>query len=195
MERIELENWIADHPDSIHTDSKALLDRCELDAIDHAHRDAWLEAIRIARKRLRRFEHGFGNPASDTFVTREVCHEIARELKLHEPVPDFRDRGRDEWPGQSLPDALDSDAREKFLDWIEELAAKEEHSTWREIVHFTDRRARSLIREGHMTDRCDWDLNHTYPLVAARVVKMLIAEFEAHAAFALEGPSEMSSRH
>ena len=182
MERIDLENWITHHPDSIRADSKALLDRCEKDARDHAHQDAWIHAKEIAQKSLRRFEHGFGHPASDTFVTREVCHEIARELKRHEPTPDDLRRGHDEWVSRSLLDALDSEARKLFLDWLNELAEKEEHSTWMEIVRFTDHRARTLIREGHMTDQCDWDLDHTYPMVAARVVRMLIAEFEAHAA-------------
>lgn len=195
MERTDLEDWITHHPDSIHTDSRTLLDRCEDEAKDHAHRDAWIHAKEIAKKSLRRFEHGFGHPASDTFVTREVCHELARELKRNEPAPDDLDQGRDEWLNRSLLDTLDSDARTMFRGWLNELAEKEEHSTWLEIVRFTDRRARVLIREAHMTDQCDWDLDHTYPMVAARVVKMLIAEFEAHAAFALEGPSDGMRTH
>ena len=195
MKRLDLEHWIAHHPDSIHADSKALLDRCENDAKDHAHRDAWIHAKEIAQRSLRRFEHGFGHPASDTFVTREVCHDLARELKHHAPKPDAHGRGNAEWLSRSLLDALDSEARGMFLVWLGELAEKEEHSTWKEIVRFTNHRPRTLIREGHMTDQCDWDLDHTYPLVAARVVRMLIAEFETHAAFGLEGSNDTLNTH
>ena len=116
MKRLDLEHWIAHHPDSIHADSKALLDRCENDAKDHAHRDAWIHAKEVAQKSLRRFEHGFGHPASDTFVTREVCHDLARELKHHEPKPDAHGRGNAEWLSRLLLDALDSEARGMFVE-------------------------------------------------------------------------------
>ena len=50
-----------------------------------------------------------------------------------------------------------------------------------EIVSFTHRIATALIREGHMTRTLDWDFDHSYPRLAARVTEMLIREFEAHA--------------
>ena len=62
------------------------------------------------------------------------------------------------------------------------MADKEEHSTWRDIVRFTDHHAKDLIREEHLSDQADWDEDHRYSLVAARVLKMLIAEFELRAA-------------
>ncbi len=137
MERIDLEDWIANHPDSVHADSKTLLDQGEHDALDHAHRDAWLHAKEIAQKSLRGFQGSSGCPASDTFVAREVCHE---------------------------------------------MSDREEHSTWMEIVKYADHHANNLIQKGHLTDQCDWDLDHRYSLLAARVLKMLIADFEARAA-------------
>jgi hypothetical protein len=73
-----------------------------------------------------------------------------------------------------------------FLLWMKDLAGTEEHSAWLAIVRYTHRSARNLIREEHMTDQCDWDLDHTYPMVAARVVKILIAKFHGHAARRVE---------
>ena len=195
MKRTELEHWIAQHPDSIHADARTLLDRCETKTRDHAQRDAWIHAKEIAQESLRRFEHGFGYPASDAFVAREVCHQIALELKRHEPIVDAESLNREDWINQSLLNSLDSDSRVMFLDWLNELAVQEEHSTWREIVRFTDHRARHLIRERHMTDQCDWDIHHGYPVVAARIVKMLISEFEAHAAFGQGHASDTAGMH
>jgi hypothetical protein len=182
MERTDLETWMTKHPESIHTESKPLLDRGEHDALDHAHRDAWVQAKAIAQKRLREYQTSYGYPASEAFVTREICHDLARELKLNEPEPDDPSHGGEEWVSRSLLDPLEPDAKQKFVDWLHELAKREEHSTWSEIVRYTDRRAKTLIREEHFTDQCEWDPDHRYSLVAARVLRMLIADFEAHAA-------------
>lgn len=177
MQRTDLETWFTHHPDSIHTDPAVLLDQCESEVRDHAHRDAWIHAKEIAEESLHRFERVFGLPASDIFVTREVCHEIARELRRNEPHPED---DAVEWVGSGVLEALDSDARRLLQGWLKELAAKEEHSAWREIVYFTDHLARSLIKKANMTSRLDWDLEHSYPHVAARVARMMIREFDAH---------------
>ena len=145
MQRTDLETWFTHHPDSIHTDPAVLLDQCESEVRDHAHRDAWIHAKEIAEESLHRFERVFGLPASDIFVTREVCHEIARELRRNEPHPED---DAVEWVGSGVLEALDSDARRLLQGWLKELAAKEEHSAWREIVYFTDHLARSLIDAG-----------------------------------------------
>jgi hypothetical protein len=46
-----------------------------------------------------------------------------------------------------------------------------------------------------MTDQCDWDLSHTYPIVAARVLKILIGKFHDHATERLEDPASGLSVH
>ena len=190
MKRLELEKWLNHHPDLVHADPNALRAECEKEARDHASRDAWTRAERIAEKSLRRVEYGFiGHPAGDQFVTREVCHEIARSLKENEPVLD--DHDMENWLSESILESLDPKARKMFLDWVKDLAGNEEHSTWLAIVRYTHRSARDLIREEHMTDQCDWDLDHTYPIVAARVIRILIAKFHAHA---VRGPEDHSSR-
>jgi hypothetical protein len=195
MERADLEDWISHHPDSIHADPKTLLDQCENAARDHAHRDAWIYAKKIAEKSLLRFQHSMGYPASETFVTREICHEVARELRRHEPSPEDPDQARGQWVSRFLLDAVDSEGQRIFLDWLIEMAKKEEHSTWMEIVRSTDRRAQTLIREYQMTDQCDWDLDHRYSLLAARVVTMLIEDFEAHAVSGLAHPGDIPRVH
>ena len=182
MERRELENWISHHPDAIHSESKMLLDRGEHDAHDHAHRDAWAHAIEIAEKSLRGFQGSAGYPASDAFVAREICHELARELKRHEPTPENPTSRETEWVSRAILDSIEPEAQSLFVDWVHEMAAKEEHSTWLEIVQFTDHKAQDLIREAHMSNQADWDLDHRYSLVASRVLRMLITEFERRAA-------------
>lgn len=193
MERIDMERWLAQHPESIHDDPDGLLDRCEAEAKDHARHDAWLHAREIAEDRLHRFEHRFGLPASDVFVTREVCHEIARELKSHEPVPDGR--AADALISQSTLDAFEPGAQSLLRNWLRDLEASEEHTTWPEIVRMTDHMAKGLIRARGMTNECDWDLDHSYPKVAARVVQMLIDEFEAHLDQAYDGSGAGTATH
>lgn len=180
MERLDVENWIAGHPDSIRTEASRLLDTCEFEVRSHAKQDAWVHACEIAEASLRRFERVFGLPASDTFVTREVCHEIARELKHHEPHPDEAECAA--WVSRALMESVDQDARRMLQAWIKDLGTREEHEVWRSIVAFADHLARKLIRDSQMTSDLDWDFDHSYPRVAARVARMMIHEFEVRAA-------------
>jgi len=179
MQRTDLETWFATHPDAIRMNSRALLDECEFEVRHHAHHDAWIHARDVAQKSLRRFERVFGLPASDSFVTREVCHEIARELKRSEPhVGEMRE---EDWVSDGVLGMLDPRGRAMLNDWLIELAEQEEHAAWVEIVHFTDRLARKLIDDAHMTLDLEWSMEQSYPRVAARVARMLIREFETHA--------------
>lgn len=193
MERLDLEKYFAHHPNPNCPDPARLLDDCEMEAREYAHRDAWLHAKAVTEDRMRRFERVFGLPASDTFVTREVCHEIARELKSREPTPPKTESA--EWISQRFLEALDPGARTMLREWLLTLAAREEHEAWREIVHFTDHLARKLIREQHMTNRADWDFEHSYPRVAARVARMLMREFEEHAKEPMKRPTAGALAH
>jgi hypothetical protein len=76
-----------------------------------------------------------------------------------------------------LLESLDPEAREMFLVWLKDLMGGEQHSAWLAIVRYTIRSAHELIREEHMTNQRDGDLDHTYPIVAARVTSILIAKF------------------
>lgn len=187
MKRIDLEKWFAHHSESFHIEPRELLDQCEAGVRDYAHRDAWIHARDIAEQSLHRFERIFGYPAGDVFVTREICHEIARELRHHEPNP-FDLEGC-EWIGRPVLDSVDPELQHMLRDWLAELAAREEHTAWREIVYFTDHLARTLIDKERMSNQADWDLEHTYPKVASRVIRMIMGEFDAHAAAELQEPS------
>jgi hypothetical protein len=179
MNRTDLESWLSTHPDSIHAPTGTLLDRCESEVRSHAQELAWIHAREVAEHSLHRFERAFGLPASEIFVTREVCHEIARELKHHEPHVERTEES--EWVSRSVLDALEPGARRMLREWLFDLAEREEHRAWQEIVSFTHKIATALIREGHMTRALDWDFERSYPRLAAQVTEMLIHEFEAHA--------------
>jgi len=182
MNRDELDRWFAEHPETLRMKSSEqsteLLNECEARVRAYAHRDAWVHAREVAEETLHRFEGSFGLPASEPFVTREICHEVARELRRHEPHPDEVEE--DEWFRRTLFDALDPEPRGMLKQWLSELAEKEEHAVWKEIVHFTDHLARTLIRRAHMSDSLTWDFERSYSRVASRVARMLIREFEAH---------------
>ncbi len=179
MERMDLESWFAGHPDAVRTEPTRLLDTCEREVRAHAQRDAWLHACEVAEESVRRFEHLFGLPASDAFVTREVCHEIARELKHHEPHPDELQCA--EWVGRALIESVDRDARWMLRAWLKELGEREEHEAWLVVVDFADRLVRHLIRDTPSLNDLDWDPHRSYPRIASRVARLMIREFEARA--------------
>ena len=178
MERREVERWLATHPETIHTDPQTLLDRCERDVRTHTHVDAWAHARDVAEHRLHQVEHEFSLPASEAFVAREICHELARELRRKEPHVTPEEEA--ELLPADLLEALEPQARETLRSWIHELAEKEEHTAWIEIVQFTDHCAKNLIRRAHMSDKAEWDFDHSYTHNAAKVARMLIQEYEGH---------------
>lgn len=179
MDRTELERWFRDHPPESRVDLKELLDRCEAAARRHAREDAWLAAKRWALGRARRWEGEWSPPASEHFVAIEVCHEMAWELAHHEPV--VQESDGEHLAGGPVLEALSPEAWEKIRSWVVELAAAEEHATWSQVVRFTDRRARSLIREEGLTRDVGWDADHRYSAIAAHVARLLAHDYSLRA--------------
>jgi len=177
---MELETWLTEHPESIATRPAALLDRCEAEIREHAQQDAWQHAIEVAEQSLHRFDRGFGLPASGDFVAREVCHEIARALRSHEPHPDARQSAG--WVDPLVFESVEPDARRRLHGWIRDLAQREEHEIWAEIVRFADHLAQTLIHREHLTSELEWAFDRSYPKIAARITRLMIREFEQHAA-------------
>ena len=72
--------------------------------------------------------------------------------------------------------ALASDEWELIRPWVREQAAAEEHRTWLEIVKFTHRRAREIIRRNQFTLDAPWDedASHSYSMIAAHVALPVI---------------------
>lgn len=177
MDRQDVERWLSRHPESVHADPRQILDRCERELRVIVEEDAWLHAKEIAERHLQHWAGAFGLPASDDFVAREVCHELARELRHHEPMPGAEATRLRE----AALRALDPPAREMLQGWLDELARKEEHRAWLEVVHFTDHLASRLSRLGELSPEANWDFQHSYPRTAERITRMLIREYEVHA--------------
>jgi hypothetical protein len=156
---------------------RALRERCEREVRSHAAEDAWQRARSIAEAHLPHWEAGLGSPASDAFVAREVCHQLARELRRREPEAASEARRVCE----EVLRGLDPSARERLRGWIFDLAKREEHRAWLEVVEFTDHLARDLIRGGEVTEELRWDFDHSYNRTAERITRILIREYEVHA--------------
>jgi hypothetical protein len=174
MNRHEIEHWFEGHPEAVHADPRQLLDRCEREVRGHVAHEAWAHARRIAEERLHDWEASFGLPASDAFVAREVCQEMARELRRRAPVV------RDDAPRLSagVLGALEPAAREILMEWSHELAGREERATWREVIKFTNHVGRDLVRDGGWSNEPRWDFEHSYSRTAERVTRLLIHEYE-----------------
>ena len=179
MERVDIENWFRVHPPASRVEVKELLDRCESAVRRHAQEDAWLAARNYALQRAREWEGEFGLPASEQFVTREVCHELSRELAHHEPV--VEPGAEDRLVGGTVRQALAPDEWEMIRAWVREQASAEEHRTWMEIVRFTQRRAGEIIQREHYTPDPIWDTAHFYPTIAAHVAQILSHDYSLRA--------------
>jgi hypothetical protein len=111
MNRTQFETWLVSHPESVFTDAHRLLDRCEAEIGEHAHALAWKHAGEVAIECLHRFERTFGLPASETFVAREVCVEVARALR-HDGIH-VESITEEEWLSRAILDALSPEARKR----------------------------------------------------------------------------------
>jgi hypothetical protein len=179
VDRHDVEKYFLSHPPESRLDVVELLDRCERAARRHAREDAWLAAKAYALDRATRWQGEWSAPASERFVASEVCHELAYGLGHHEPTVE---RGAEEHlVGGPVREALSDEAWQVIREWVRELAAAEEHREWREIVRFTDRRARHLIRREGFTRDSGWDDEHRYSAIAAQVARILAQEYSVRA--------------
>lgn len=179
MERTDVERWFREHPQDSRVDVQELLDRCESAFRRHIREDAWLAARNYALERAREWESEWGLPASEEFVTREVCHELSRELAHHEPAVEAG--AEEHLVGGTIRQVLSPDAWEVIRRWVLEQAAAEEHRAWVEIVRFTDGRAREIIRREHFNLDSGWDAGHQYTAIAAHVAQILSREYSLRA--------------
>jgi hypothetical protein len=180
MTREEILRWLEEHRAAIRGDPEDLLERCERAVRRHAREAAWLAAKAWAERRRGDYAaEPWGNHASEAFVAAEVCHQLAWELAHREPgvAPGSEER----LAGGPLRRALEDEAWQAVAPWIRELAAAVEHATWREIVRFTHQRARSLVRERHLSRDCDLDHARHYPEIAAEIVGELARDYSVRA--------------
>lgn len=180
MERAQILGWLESHREEVHGEPAEILDQFEEEVRKHAAEDAWLAAKRYVEARMHQWEHHWGFHASEAHVAREICPKLAAELRSHEPHVEAGDE--EHLAGAALLRSLEPDARMRVIQWILEIAAEEEHKEWLEIVRFTRRRARGLVREGHVSSDSSWEGTQNYALKAAHVAQLLAQEYEAHVA-------------
>jgi len=179
MTRDEILAWLRSHHDSVRGDPEQLLERAEDEARSHAAEQAWLHAKEIAEREVVSWKsRSLGSHAAEDTVAREFCHDLARELRHLEPHPEGGEAALVD-PGTL--DAFAQEARELLRSWVGEVAGKEEHRVWNEVVRFTHARAKSLIREGTVSTASGWELTHSYAETAARLAAILAHDYEERA--------------
>ncbi|MDJ0849437.1 MAG: hypothetical protein QNK04_13780 [Myxococcota bacterium] len=172
-------DWLEHHPAGIRGKPSEIVDRCERAVRRHAREDAWIGAKRYVEERRHDWEEELGAHASEAYVAREVCHELAYELRRHEPSVGPGDA--EHLAGGPVRDALDPEGWAVLVEWILELAREEEHQTWVEIVRYTDHRARELIRQHQLSDDCSFDHSKCYGEIATRIARLLERDYATHA--------------
>ena len=138
-----------------------------------------MSAKRRAAERQHQWETSHGAHASEAFVAREVCGQIADDLAHHEATPHPGDQ--DHLVGGGVRAALEAEAWEFMIPWIMELARDEEHRTWTQIVDYTKHRAKELIRSHHLSSDTRFDHTGCYRDVAARISGILAHDYSEHA--------------
>jgi hypothetical protein len=145
----------------------------------HAREDAWVLAKRYVAERQHAWEESPGAHASEAFVAREVCAQLAQELRNHEPAPH---RGDEEHlAGGPIRSVLAPEGWEHLIPWILQIAREEEHEAWLEIVRHTRQQARELIRAHHLSSDNSFDHTRCYGDVAAQIAGILARDFSEHA--------------
>ena len=179
MKRDEILDWMRSHRDSVRGDPEHLLSRAEDETRHHAATHAWLHAKEIAEHEAESWRHRSpGSHAAEDTVASELCHDLARELRHLEPHPEGGEAALVD-PGTL--DAFAQEARELLRSWVGEVAGKEEHRVWNEVVRFTHARAKSLIREGTVSTASGWEYTHSYAETAARLAAILAHDYEERA--------------
>ena len=180
MEREEVLDWLYRHPQEVHDSPEAVLERCEESIHARVTAEAWRRARDVARERERYWrDDGGGAHASEAFVAREVCSELAGEMRRLEPVPDAGT------VGESVRDAtlepLGAAGRSLLLRYALDLARREEHETWLEVMDYTRRRGLDLAHEQTFSKQLDFERTHGYAETAARVMQILAEDFARQA--------------
>lgn len=180
MERDEVLDWLTSHPQEVHEAPEDIVCRCEESVHEHATEEAWRKAREVARERERYWrDDGGGAHASEAFVAREVCSELASELRRLEPVPGVRDAGA--YVRDSALRPLGAAGRSLMLRYALDLAREEEHTVWLQVMDFTRKRGLDLARQPGFSHQLDFEKTHGYAETAARVMHILAEDFERQA--------------
>ncbi len=178
MKRSEVLDWLTRHTEHIHDIPEQVLSRCETEVKKYAKEDAWLHARDIAKKHNHHWGHFWGAHASESYVARQVCSDLADELKRSEPIP--ANGHESDFVDDDVLDVLDPEACNIMLDYVHDLARGEEHDVWREIMRFTRKRSRTLALDEHLSSDLSFEGTHTYSETAVRVMGILARDFQHH---------------
>jgi len=143
---------------------------------EQADDDAWREAHDFVEQRMHQWEHEWGFHASDANVALEICPKLARQLREHERHVQPGDE--EHLVGRRLLAMFDSRGRDALREWILQLGEREHHRAWEEVVRYTRRRGRELVRSGRMPRDLDWEHSENFAAKAAAVAAILAEEFE-----------------
>ena len=175
--------WLRHHPGTVHGDIPLIVARAERETRRHAREDAWAEARDYVADRKEEWQRSWGFHASDAYVALEICPRLARALRTHERHMQPGDERH--LVGEELLRLLEQDAIEALAEWALEVGEQEHHRMWEEIIRYTRRRGRELVREGRMERDLDWDHCENFSAKAARVAEILIREFDSRARIAV----------
>ena len=179
MERTEIVRWLKVHPNDIRGNPESLVVRCERSVRRHATEDAWRAAKTYVERRMHEWEHEWGTHAGETFVAKEICHQLSYELKRHEPEVEVG--AEDHLAGGTIHDALTDEGWRTISGWVREVARQEEHEVWGNIVTFTHRHAGTIVREFDFKDDSDYEHTRSYAEIAAQVAGFLALEYSRQA--------------
>lgn len=174
MERSDILDFARSHPGAIHVDGDRFVELVEREVRRHVEAEAWSHARREIERRLAELVPERGLPASEEFVAREVCHELARDLRHDEPHVEPGSEER--LAGPVAMGEVEPEARELVRRFVHDLAEQLEHRVWQDIVRRADHRGRELVREHKVSSELRWDMSRRYSMTAERVLRMLAEE-------------------
>ncbi|MBW2494272.1 MAG: hypothetical protein JRE43_05940 [Deltaproteobacteria bacterium] len=179
MERSEVLDWLTQHTEYVHDIPEQLLSRCEREVKQHAQEDAWLHARDIAQQHSHDWRHFWGAHASEAYIAREACRDLAEEFKHNVPAP--LEGHESDFVDDDVLSALDPEARSVLFEYVHDLALGEERRAWKQITRFTRKRGRKLAREEHLSSNLSFEGTNVYSETAIRVMEILARDFQRRA--------------
>lgn len=179
MDREAALQWLKEHPASVHEDPSKLMERFESEVRRHAEEDAWLAAKAHVEDRMHEWEERWGYHSSEAYAAKQICPELADELRRMEPH--FKKGDAAHLVGADRLAELEPEARRVVEEWVRDVANEVEHKIWQEVVRYTKERGRGMVREGSVSKDLGYDETRSYHQQAARVARILVDELEARA--------------
>ena len=179
MDRAEVLRWLKNHSNEIQGSPESLIVRCERTVRRHAAEDAWRSAKVYVETRMPAWENEWGAHAGEVFVAKEICHQLAYELKHHEP--EIEAGAEELLAGGTVHNALTDEGWSRVSEWVREIAREEEHEVWRDIIRFTDKRGAEIARRFGFKADSDYDHTRGYSEIAAQVAGILATEYSQQA--------------